>query len=70
MSGNPPIYSKRMVGKRFPATTVIKESTMKSPTKTASKSKQISSKSTAMPSAGLKKVGKIGSGKAMPKKPC
>lgn len=45
MSGNPPIYSKKMVGKRFPATVVVnlKEIKMKAPTKTSSKSKQVSS---------------------------
>lgn len=43
MSDNAPIYSKKMVGKHFPATTIIKESKMKAPSKTAVKSKQQSS---------------------------
>jgi hypothetical protein len=40
---NPPIFSKKMVGKYFPATTVLKERNMKAPTKTSVKSKQVSS---------------------------
>lgn len=32
-----------MVGKRFPATTVVKDINMKAPTKTSAKSKQMSS---------------------------
>jgi hypothetical protein len=38
-----PIYSKKMVGKNFPATTVLKERSMKTPTKTMTKNKQVSS---------------------------
>ena len=48
MSDNPPIYAGKMVGKRFPATFVSKESTMatvKIPTTTVVKNKQKSSAS-------------------------
>jgi len=48
VSDNAPIYSKKMVGKHFPATTIIKERTMKMPSlpaKTTIKNKQQSSAS-------------------------
>lgn len=70
MGDNAPIFSKRMVGKHFPATTVVKEMNMKAPVKTSTKSKQMSSapKKFLPPSkAGNHMVGKQ---KSMPAKKC
>lgn len=71
MSDNAPIFSKKMVGKWFPATTVVKGTNMKAPTKTVVKTKVTATKGGNWGTLAAKKVGnKAGTGKAMPRKAC